>query len=139
MPVKTHASLCIGDSVSLEVEITGAQGRPKVQWSRTQSLLEDSEHYSSNSNGTVLDISNVLPLHAGSYYALVRDAVSSKLATFYVVVHGNKNNFISFLEVFKKFSYAVTPTKVRAKVREKQKKAFFVFPLFASLNEFDKK
>lgn len=121
------------------MEITGAQGQPNVQWSHVQSLLDDSEHYSSNSNGTVLDISNVLPLHAGSYYAMVTDGVSSELAIFNVFVHGNKDNFISFLEVFKKFSYAVTPTKVRAKVREKQKKAFFVFPLFASLNEFDKK
>lgn len=99
LPVKNHASLCIGDSVSLEVEITGAQGQPNVQWSHGQSLLDDSEHYSSNSNGTVLDISNALPLHAGTYYATVKDRVSSEHAIFNVEVHGNKNNFLSSLKV----------------------------------------
>ena len=127
LPVKNHASLCIGDSVSLEVEITGAQGQPNVQWSHGQSLLDDSEHYSSNSNGTVLDISNVLPLHAGSYYATVTDGVSSEHAIFNVVVHGNKNNFISFLEVFKKFSYAVTPTKYAKKYAKNKKRLFLFF------------
>ena len=100
LPVKNHASLCIGDSVSLEVEITGAQGQPNVQWSHGQSLLDDSEHYSSNSIGTVLDISNALPLHAGTYYATVTDGVSSEHAIFNVEVHGNKNNFLSSLKVF---------------------------------------
>lgn len=99
LPVKNHASLCIGDSVSLEVEITGAQGQPNVQWSHGQSLLDDSEHYSSNSIGTVLDISNALPLHAGTYYAMVTDGVSSEHAIFNVEVHGNKNNFLSSLKV----------------------------------------
>ena len=111
LPVKNHASLCIGDSVSLEVEITGAQGQPNVQWSHGQSLLDDSEHYSSNSIGTVLDISNALPLHAGTYYATVTDGVSSEHAIFNVEVHGNKNNFSSSLKVFKTFCYAVTPKK----------------------------
>ena len=111
LPVKNHASLCIGDSVSLEVEITGAQGQPNVQWSHGQSLLDDSEHYSSNSIGTVLDISNALPLHAGTYDAMVTDGVSSEHAIFNVEVHGNKNNFLSSLKGFKKFCYAVTPTK----------------------------
>ena len=124
LPVKNHASLCIGDSVSLEVEITGAQGQPNVQWSHGQSLLDDSEHYSSNSIGTVLDISNALPLHAGTYYAMVTDGVSSEHAIFNVEVHGNKNNFLSSLKGFKKFCYAVTPTKYAH---------FFFFLFFALL------
>lgn len=123
LPVKNHASLCIGDSVSLEVEITGAQGQPNVQWSHGQSLLDDSEHYSSNSVGTVLDISNALPLHAGTYYATVTDGVSSEHAIFNVEVHGNKNHFLFPLKVFKKFCYAVTPTKY----------AQFLFLFFALL------
>ena len=131
LPVKNHASLCIGDSVSLEVEITGAQGQPNVQWSHGQSLLDDSEHYSSNSVGTVLDISNALPLHAGTYYAMVTDGVSSEHAIFNVEVHGNKNNFLSSLKGFKKFCYAVTPTKYAHFF-------FFVFRSFASLIEFNK-
>lgn len=126
LPVKNHASLCIGDSVSLEVEITGAQGQPNVQWSHGQSLLDDSEHYSSNSIGTVLDISNALPLHAGTYYAMVTDGVSSEHAIFNVEVHGNKNNFLSSLKVFKKFCYAVTPTKYA--------QFLFCFSLFCFVN-----
>ena len=86
--MKNHASLCIGDSVSLEVEITGAQGQPTVQWTHGGSFLDDSEHFSLNENRTMLDINNALPPHAGTYYAMVTDRNSSEHAIFNVEVHG---------------------------------------------------
>ena len=80
--------MCIGDSASLGVEISGAQGQPTVQWSHGKSFLDDSEHFSLNENRTVLNINNAMPPHAGTYYAVVTDGVSSKHAIFNVEVHG---------------------------------------------------
>lgn len=89
--MKNHASVCMGDSVSLELEISGAQGQTAVQWTHEGSFLDDSEHFSLNENRTALDINNALPHHAGSYYAVVSDGVSSEHAIFNVEVHGKES------------------------------------------------
>ena len=88
LPVKNHASLCTGDSASLQLEIRGSKGNTRIVWSHGKSLLDDSEHYSLGENGAVLNLKNVLPPHAGKYYAVVTDGVNTEKATFSVEVHG---------------------------------------------------
>lgn len=88
LPVKHHASVCTGGSVSLELAITNAFGQPTVQWKHEGNFLDFSEHYSLNEGKTVLEIDNALPPHSGNYEATVTDGISSKQAIFNVDVHG---------------------------------------------------
>ena len=87
----------MGESASLELQITGAQGQPTVQWTHGKSFLDDSGHFSLNENRTVLDINNALPPHAGTYYATVTDEVSSEHVIFNVDVHGKIINSYGLL------------------------------------------
>ncbi|KAL9984248.1 hypothetical protein ACROYT_G006521 [Oculina patagonica] len=73
--VNPYESVCAGETVSFEVETTGADDDFFLLWfDPNGQFLDDSEQYSLNVNKTVLTINNALPPHAGMYTVEIRDA-----------------------------------------------------------------
>ena len=68
-------SVCAGDAVSFEMEITGAGNQFTVDWFDPywrRVMYETGDDYSLNVDETVLTINDTLPRHAGTYLAAVR-------------------------------------------------------------------
>ncbi|KAL9984235.1 hypothetical protein ACROYT_G006508 [Oculina patagonica] len=73
--VNPYESVCVGETVSFEVETTGADDDFLLFWFDPYGVfLDDSEQYSLNVNKKVLTIYNALPPHAGMYTVEMRDA-----------------------------------------------------------------
>lgn len=85
--------MCLGDSVSLQIEIVASYGNLTIQWRHEADLLDDSEHFALNEDKTVLTIYNALPPHGGFYQAIVSDLRNTEYVIFNVEVHGKTNLF----------------------------------------------
>jgi len=90
--IKPNETTCAGGNVSFEAVVTGAKADVVIAWAdKDRQFLNDSEHYSLSANNTVLTITNVLPSHAGSYFAFVKyvfEDIFNSSTVFHLEVNG---------------------------------------------------
>ena len=81
-------SVCIGDNVSLQVDIVGASDKARTLWKCGDHVVEASDYYLISGDGRALFIINSLPPHSGNYTAQVDDGEESATASFNVSIEG---------------------------------------------------
>ena len=118
--INPHESVCPGDTVSFEVEITDPLDDFILQWDEpSHQSLDDSEHYSLNENKTVLTIHDALPPHAGYYHVVAYDADGFSVEDsdqFYLDVPGITSvSMIYFCQMNAQFRLVLTALEVSQK------------------------
>ena len=90
--VNLSADVCVGGNTSFEIQLIGADDlyNLKYFWGRDYRYLPKSEHLEERVNGTVLDIKNALPKHAGNYtfYLLTKKSMLVDSISFELKVRG---------------------------------------------------